>query len=341
MADSTVDSNTDPNRTAAGTLLYASSETRLRATWRALIPLVVAVSVYFVSHLLLESAMGAVAGTSTTGTATVIATVTGLATLTVLIALSAITGIVVAARLDHRYVRSYGFAISSRWVSDFGAGALIGALASVGAVGYHVLRGYSTVSVELTGIGVGGTILAPAVLLVFVLFYLSNTAFEEVVFRAILIPTAAEGLHARTLERTAAVLGAIAVSLPLFGAIHLLGGGFAAVITSAVGGVLFATAYVLTGQLGLPIGVHFGGVAILSVMQSPVSADPELTLPSIVVAEWTTTPSLAVSVELWIVRLVVGVALICLWVRLRYGDVSIADQVVPDDETDSRRPIDS
>ncbi|MDG5821718.1 CPBP family glutamic-type intramembrane protease [Natronococcus sp. A-GB7] len=334
MAKSTVDNDTE--RTTVDKLLYSSADPRLRATWRVLIPLLTAVAFYVAGHLLVEVLLNIVAGENLTGGNAVLITAIGLMTLTVLIALSGGAGLVVASRLDRRSVRSYGFAFSGRWVSDFIAGVLIGIIASVSTVSYQVLRGYSTLNVEFTGLGVNEMVFAPAVLLVFVMFYLSNNLFEEVIFRAIVIPTTAEGLHGRYLGRTTAVLVAVVVSLPLFGALHLLGGGLSAVVTSAAGGILFATAYVLTGQLGLPVGVHFGGVAILSILQSPISVDPELTFPSVVIAEWATSPSLAVSVELWIVRLLVGVFLICFWVFRTYGDLSTTKRFFPN--TDSSNP---
>jgi hypothetical protein len=162
------------------------------------------------------------------------------------------------------------------------------------------------------------------------LFFLSNNVFEEILFRAIVIQNAAEGLRTRSVGNTSAVVIALVASAPVFGILHLLGnGGMADVLTSLVGGFLFGTAYVLTGQLSLPIGVHFGGVAILTFLQQPVSQEPELTLPSVIVVEGIGNASLAQSVELWIVRAGIGIALICVWVYYSTGEIAIADEIHP------------
>ncbi|ELY49757.1 CPBP family intramembrane glutamic endopeptidase [Natronorubrum bangense] len=333
MAESTVDR--ESNRSASDTLLYGSSDTRLRATWRVLAPLIVAIALYVTGHALLETVVTSVLETwmKTGETSAVVATAGFFIGLSITIALSAVAGLLVASRLDHRPVSSYGFARSRGWIADFAAGILIGVAASAGAVGYQAARGDLTLSVSVTGVGVDSAALGGLVLVVVLVFLLVNNVFEEVVFRAILIPNAAAGLYARFGSRSigATVVVAVAVSLPVFGALHVLGGGLAAIVTSAIGGILFATAYVLTGRLGLPIGVHFGGIAALSLEQQPLAADPELTLPSVVVAEWVGTPSLLVSVELWTVRLLLGVVLVCVWVYATYGDLSITERVFPAD----------
>ena len=335
MAESTVDR--ESNRSASDTLLYGSSDTRLRATWRVLAPLVVAIALYVAGHVLLETVVTSVLETwmKTGETSAVVATAGFFIGLSITIALSAVAGLLVASRLDRRSVSSYGFARSRGWIADFAAGILIGVAASAGAVGYQAARGDLTLSVSVTGVGVDSAALGGLVLVVVLVFLLVNNVFEEVVFRAVLIPNAAAGLYARFGSRsfgaTATVVVAVAVSLPVFGALHVLGGGLAAIVTSAIGGILFATAYVLTGRLGLPIGVHFGGIAALSLEQQPLAADPELTLPSVIVAEWVGTPSLLVSVELWTVRLLLGVVLVCGWVYATYGDLSITERVLPAD----------
>ncbi|MDG5819933.1 hypothetical protein [Natronococcus sp. A-GB7] len=54
-----------------------------------------------------------------------------------------------------------------------------------------------------------------------------------------------------------------------------------------------------------------------------------MALPSLVVVADALEPSLLASVELWLVRLAIGLALVCSWVRLTYGELSIADRVFP------------
>lgn len=318
-------------------ILYGATDTRLRATWRALVPLIVALTIHIAGHLLVERVESPVLDASTSEAAAVAVTGTIFALLTAAIGIAAGAGLFVASRIDRRPVTGYGYDASGARYGEFMAGVLIGAAASVGAVGYLVARGDATVTVELTGVGVDSMVLGVVVLLLMLVFLLVNTLFEEVFFRAILIRNAADGLRSWSAGTTLAVTGAVAISLPVFGAFHLLGGGLAAVVTSAVAGILFAVAYVLTGHLELPIGVHFGGVALLSIVQEPVSTDPELTLPSLVVAEGPANLSLTASVEAWIVRAVIGVALVLVWVYVIYGDLSITDRIYTSSEGDRSR----
>ncbi|RKD97298.1 CPBP family intramembrane glutamic endopeptidase [Halopiger aswanensis] len=326
MAESTIDDS--PDRSIGERLLYDSSGARLRALWRVLVPLLVAVAIYAAGQSLVNRFAAGLLEPIADGTSRVVATAVLFVALSAVIALAGVAGLLVASRLDRRPLSSYGLDVSGRWLRDFAAGILIGVVAAAGAIGYLAARGDVALSPSVTGVGVDSPPLGGLVVLVLLLFLLANNAFEEIVFRAIVIGNAVEGFRSGASNATVAVVGAVVVSLPVFGALHLLGGGPMAVVTSAIGGILFATAYVLTGRLALPIGVHFGGLADLSIRQQPLSTDPELTLPSVVVAELTGDPSFLTGIELWAVRLLLGVALICLWVYATDGEVSIADRVL-------------
>lgn len=326
MARSTIDG--DSRTGVADRLLYGRTDTRLRAVWRVLAPLAVGIGIYALGHTLVGTYGGDVLAPFA-GESAVFAAAATFAALTVVIAAASLAALAVATRLDRRSIADYGFDRSRRWRRDFLAGVGIGAAAGIGAVGYMAARGYATLGIDPTGVGADSALVGVVVLVALLAFLLVNNVFEEIVFRAILITNAAEGFRSRSVGAVTAVVGAVAVSLPMFGALHLLGGGIGAVVTSAVAGILFAAAYVLTGRLALPIGVHFGGIALVSVLQSPLSAEPEVTLPSLVVVADALEPSLLASVELWLVRLAIGLALVCAWVRYAYGELSIADRVSP------------
>ncbi|ARS89094.1 CPBP family intramembrane glutamic endopeptidase [Natrarchaeobaculum aegyptiacum] len=322
--------SSERRRSLADRLRYGSTDGRLRATWRLLAALLVGFVIYIGGHLFVPAvvadALGSVDGVSAVG-----ATVVIFVGFVVTIAIATGASLLVASRLDRRPLTSYGFALSRRWYVDFVAGVLIGVVASIGTVSYQALRGQVSLSVTVTGVGVDSALLGGVVLVAMLAFLLAGNVFEEVLFRSIFITTVAEGLRSRSVGAGTAVVAGVLASLPVFGVFHVLGGGIGLIVTSAIGGVLFAVAYVLTGQLGLPIGVHFGGVAIVSIGQEPISAEPALTLPSILVAEQATTPSLATGVETWTVRMLIGVALVCAWVYLVYGDLSVTDRLYRED----------
>lgn len=308
-------------------LLYGSEETRLRATWRVCIPILSGLILYVGGQMVIPIGLRSVVG-DVSGTRAVFWALVLLTLLAGVITTSGLIALTVASRLDERSPESYGFDVSRRWGVEFIAGVLIGVVASVGAVLYQVTRGYATLHPELTGVSVDSILLGSLAVVVMLVFFLSNNVFEEILFRAIFIQNVTDGLQARSLGNTSAVVFAVAASAPIFGMLHLLGnGGLADVLTSLVGGVLFAVAYVLSGRLSLPIGVHFGGVAILTFLQEPVSQNPELTLPSVVVVDGIGNASLAQSVELWIVRAAIGIFLICAWVYYSAGEIAIAEEI--------------
>jgi len=310
-------------------LLYGSRDKRLRATWRVFIPLFAALVPYLGGQIVIPMALQSVIG-DVSGTSAVLQTLTLFILLATVITVSGLVALTIASRLDNRPPTSYGFVLSTQWGVDFLVGTVIGVSASIGAVLYQVLRGYATLRPDLTGVGVDSMLLGVLVVVVLLVFFLSNNVFEEIVFRAIFIQNATEGLEKRSVEKTTAVIIVLVTSTPIFGILHLLGNsGLADVLTSLVGGFLFGTAYILSGQLSLPIGVHFGGVAIITLLQEPVSQSPELTLPSVFVVEGITNISLTQSVELWIVRAAVGIILICGWVYYSDGEIAIAEEVYP------------
>lgn len=315
------------NRGLVTQLLYGSEDTRFRATWRVCIPLTAGLVLYLAGQIAVPLGLRSFVG-DVSGTSAILWTLALLTLLALVIAVSGLFALSVASRLDERPYTSYGFNVSTQWGVEFLIGVLIGVSASIGAVLYPVARGYATLHVEPTGIGVDSMLLGGLVVIIMLLFFLANNVFEEILFRAIFIQNAAEGLRTRTIGTTASIVGAIGASAPLFGLLHVLGnGGMAEVLTSLVAGLLFATAYVLTGQLSLPIGVHFGGVALLTFLQEPVSQQPELTLPSIMVVDGIGSASLAQSVELWIARATIGVFLIVAWVYYSTGEVAIAKEL--------------
>ncbi|WP_255194283.1 CPBP family intramembrane glutamic endopeptidase [Natronobeatus ordinarius] len=312
------------NRGTVRRLLYGSDD-RLRATWRVLVPLVLAIVAVIAGRLLLAPLFGTLVDLDASETVPIVWILAAGLYLVLVVGAATAIALAVASRLDRRSVSSYGFERSRRWVRDFFGGILIGAVAVIAAFGYLAARGRVTFAVEMTGVGVDGWPLAAATILVLLTFVLANNVLEEVVFRGILIGNAAEGLRARSVAPLPAVGAAVAISLPVFGAFHLLSGGLGMVVTSAIGGILFAAGYVLTGQLALPIGVHFGGVIYVSLTQEPLLEG--LTLPTVLVVETGSDPSLLLGVELWLVRALIGVVLVAAWVAVFYGGLSIDERV--------------
>lgn len=223
------------------------SSGRVRAVWRVLFP-VLAVFLGLSLPAAAARAMGVSEG------ATMVA---GFAAAT-LVVLGALW---VSARfLDRRPVPEYGFRVSRAWWLDLVVGAGIGGLLVTTA--FAISRRVGALTVADTGTLADGTSLAW--LAVFAVAFAGVAFYEETVFRGLFVTNAAEGLAERGLSRRAAVAAAVVASTAAFSAVHLpsalaadASAGLVAAKTVAFGGLLGA-AYVLTGELALPMGLHFG-----------------------------------------------------------------------------------
>ncbi|TYT61588.1 CPBP family intramembrane glutamic endopeptidase [Natrialba swarupiae] len=122
----------------------------------------------------------------------------------------------------------------------------------------------------------------------------------------------------RTIIPTRAVVLAAAGSLVVFGLFHVPLGEdpVREPITSGLMGITFTAAYVLTGKLGLSIGVHFGGFFLVSTIRESFLG---IELPTILVVE----ANAPVPYEVFVVRAILLTLLIVGWVRLTDGSVRI------------------
>lgn len=159
-------------------LLYGSKDTRLRATWRVCLPLLAGFMPYLGGQIVIRLGLRSVIG-DVSGTSDILWTLVLLTLLAVVIAVSGLIAVTVASRLDNRPIWGYGFNVSTGWGIEFLVGVLIGVIASIGAVLYQVARGYATLHPEPTGVGVDSMLLGGLAVAVMLLFFLSNSMFEE------------------------------------------------------------------------------------------------------------------------------------------------------------------
>lgn len=226
-----------------------------------------------------------------------------------------------ASRLDRRRYSEFGLAVDRSWLRNFvvGTGISLGALAL--SILYARVRG--VVAVDAAGVEADST--ASIALLVggvslFVAFTLLQNVYEEVVYRGIVLQNFAEGLAARGWSPRAAVLLATVGSCAAFGAFHLPLGGPLVAVDAALVGVSFALAYLLTGNLGLAIGLHFGRTPLNILVEPGAEATEPFGLPPIIEL---TAP--APDVEL--LRLGTTGALLLGWASYRYGELRIAETI--------------
>lgn len=155
--------------------------------------------------------------------------------------------------IDRRPLSEYGVSASASWCLHL----LVGFIAVVGVwSGWHALAsslGWMRIEWSLTvpqgsvRLRLIGALLSLAI----------NTWVQDVVFFAIVLVVAAQGLRSRGIAPRGAVIGGWVVAAIFFTAIH----GTPTVLDAAstfVSGLVFGLLYVHTGNLSLTIGVHWG-----------------------------------------------------------------------------------
>ncbi|WP_248898148.1 CPBP family glutamic-type intramembrane protease [Haloplanus halobius] len=163
-------------------------------------------------------------------------------------------GAIASARLvDRRSVAEYGFSLNRQWWRSFAAGGVIVTIVNTGAFVFALSVEWVTIVgfTETPGV----VPFLPAMAVTFALIAVA-AAWEEFVFRATMLKNLAEGADG-FLPRRAAIGIAILLSTVVFAALH------AGKVTHLsqygyylLAGLLLSGAYVLTGDLSLPIGFH-------------------------------------------------------------------------------------
>ncbi len=176
--------------------------------------------------------------------------------------------------IDRRDGRTLGLSLSNDWWIEYGFGLALGA--ALIAIIFAAEWAMGWVRVEpRTAPGVAGVPIA--LLWAFVVIkVLCVGIYEETVSRGAILKNLAEGFSA--LPAPAAALAAAAFTALIFSALHATTDNFTAAsfYGLAVNGLLFAAPMLLTGRLGMSMGLHTtwnfmqGGV-----MGYPVSGDAE------------------------------------------------------------------
>lgn len=161
--------------------------------------------------------------------------------------------VVAALAIDRRRLPDYGLHLDRDWAVDFGVGLLIGAVVVSLAFVVELAAGWVTV----TGVGrVTGPLSLPVAFAAVVVAFLAVGVAEELTIRGYLLTNVAEAL--RPFGTRGAVALAVVFSSATFGVLHAANPNATAVGVAGVGlaGVMLGLGYVLTGDVGLPTGLH-------------------------------------------------------------------------------------
>ncbi len=223
-------------------LFWNVQERRLRAGWRVLIVLVMTLVV------------AAVDGRVRAGLAGGLPDLYEDLVRALVFALLIAAALYLASRvLDHRRMSDYGFHFSRTWWTDLGFGLVLGALLLFGVLAVELAVGWVSVTGSFApapGQPFVATILVGVVVVAAVAFG------EEAAYRGYPIKNLAEGVAK---ARWGMVI-AVVIPAVFFGLAHATNENatWLSVFNIVIFGLLFGTGYVLTGELALPIGLHFG-----------------------------------------------------------------------------------
>jgi membrane protease YdiL (CAAX protease family) len=223
-------------------LFWNARERRLRAGWRLLVFQVVLIVVAVVD------------GRVQSGLAGRLPDVYEGLVRALVFALLITAALYLASRvIDRRRMRDYGFHFSLKWWIDLGFGLVLGVLLLFGVLAVELAAGWVNVTGSFSpspGAPFIATILVGVVAVAAVAFG------EEASYRGYPIKNLAEGVaRARWGMAIAVVIPAV-----FFGMAHTTNENatWLSVFNVVIFGLLFGTGYVLTGELALPIGLHFG-----------------------------------------------------------------------------------
>ena len=155
----------------------------------------------------------------------------------------------------------YGLTIDRNWVTDLIGGVVLGIVfQAMSTVAILYANSGEIVARLDTGVseGIGGAVVA---LTATVIAFFAIALWEDFLFRAVLIRETVVGLRAHGVSGATTTAAAVVGSTLFFGILHLGAGvsGLSTVVVvlqAVIGGFYFSLAYVLTGSLALPVGIH-------------------------------------------------------------------------------------
>ena len=231
--------------------------------------------------------------------------------------------------LDRRKFQSFGLALTRSWWGDFTFGLGLGAFLMAAIFLVEWTAGWIQIQ-EILPNQVGGrdllaTLGMPMVVFIVVGFY------EELYNRGYLIKNISEGLAGQTRRPRMALMAAFAINAAVFGFLHLSNPNSSlwSAMNISLAGLFLGFAYILTGQLALPIGLHISWNYFQGpIFGFPVSGASFSTHSAIGITQlgpdlWTGGQFGPEGGLLGTLIMLVGTALIALWIHFRTGRIKL------------------
>lgn len=235
-----------------------------------------------------------------------------------------VLGVILVARtLDRRELIDLGLSFERGVWRRFAGGLVLGLGITTLSIAAGVVVGFY----EITGIQLNG---GPAVWILLVigtaLSQLLIVIAEELFVRGYIITNAAEGLDGfSSIPRSVAVSVAILIASLFFYFTHSARGGIFGIMAGGLA-ILLGVAYVLSADLSVPIGIHFGvNFAGMIGGSAPQQATLVQVVSSTTVAESLILPEEAVAVRL--LGAIIGISLLFWWYSRLNGQIRVASSI--------------
>lgn len=231
--------------------------------------------------------------------------------------------------LDRRPFKDFGFHFDGGWWIDLLFGLFLGAALMTAVFLVEMAFGWVTVSGSFRS-SMPGVPFVLAIALPFGAFLLVGI-YEELFSRGYQLRNMSEGLNYRALGPKGAVLVAWGVSSALFGVLHALNpnANVVSIANIMLAGLMLGTAYVMTGELAVPIGLHIawnffqGGVFGFPVSGLNVPGATFIATEQVGPEIWTGGVFGPEGGLLVTGATLAGMLITALWVRLRHGRASV------------------
>jgi len=234
-----------------------------------------------------------------------------------------LVGIYIAMTLEGSALSDFGQGVNTEWIRTFLTGVGITLLGIGISWWWGEYRGIRSLDLSAAGVsGPDNLLIVVAVLLMATGYFLLQNVYEEVIYRRVMIDNFAAGLTSRGISVGAAVGLATFTSLAIFGLLHIAyRGSIIVAVDAALTGTMFAFAYLLTGELALPIGIHFGrhSTAVLRGQSYGVI--------DLVAVGDVTQNTLAANLEVRFVQIGVVCLFISVWVYRKRGSIGIPETI--------------
>jgi membrane protease YdiL (CAAX protease family) len=309
--------------------IFWNKEARLRAGWRLVFQFVILI-LFMVILAILDSNLADSLPKSPMGKSDSI-----LLPIELLIAL--LSSVWFAGRfLDRRRFADFGFRFSPSWWVDLGFGLALGALMMTAIFLIELATGWATIT-ETFKSGVNG-IAFPIETLWALVAFICVGIYEELLSRGYQLKNLAEGLNVKSLSPKGAIVLAALHTSAFFGLLHAFNPNATMISTLnlMLAGLLYSTAYLLTGELAVPIGYHImWNFFESSVFGFPVSG-MDLGMTFIAIQQsgprlWTGGAFGPEAGLMGTGARSVGILFIIGWARLRYGKITLHEELTTPD----------